>query len=553
MKQRALLGLCLLAGLVATGCDDAEPSAADAGATADAGPVASADPTWHQDIKPLVNEHCNGCHHEGGAGPFEFESYAGTKAMAAAAMDAIEHERMPPWQASRDCRPIEGERYLPPAGRDLFAQWIGAGMPEGQPVAESAQIRDLPPPDLVGTAGTTYMPSDERPDDYRCLILDLDFDTDTYIVGTNVAPDQVPIVHHVLVYVIPPNEVAEMQQIDADEPGPGYTCYGTPRTSGVPSPIAAWVPGMGPQMLPDDSMYFLPAGSKLVMQMHYNVLSTPPAADQTALHLYTADVPRASVLESLPQVQLNLTIPAGDPAVEITKLLPYRNATPGVAVGAAPHMHILGTAIKVQLMRANGDTECVIDLPKWDFNWQQNYRFVEPLEVQQGDTFKLTCMYDNSAENQPVVNGTQLTPRDVHWGDGTLDEMCLNFIMYKRPFTAASGVQCGGFTDCRSQCEDTNSFACVMGCGAQDLDCGLCMIFDMLGDGGCAREQCLNQVLGGRECLQGCMGETVAGGSDLISCMAATCPTELDAISACMDPLLAAGACEPSVDACLPQ
>lgn len=551
-----------IAGLLSlSGCDNGKSTPQQAemddgaggsgeGSSPDSG--VQGDPTWYQDVKPLLDAHCTTCHRVGGAGPFRLDTYADAKRMAVTAMDAIENERMPPWKASRDCRELQDVRFMPPEDRATLARWIGADMPEGIPSEQAAQEVEWAEPDLVGISPAAYLPSDAAADDYRCLVLDLDFDADTYVVGTNVIPDQGPIVHHVLVYVVSPNERADIEALDAADPGPGYTCFGTPGTEGVPSPIAAWVPGMPPQLLDDDSMFFIPSGSKLVMQVHYNVLSAPPALDQTTLHLFTTDVPRAFVHEALPQVQLEMTIPAGDPAVEIVKLFPFRSDTPGVAVAAAPHMHILGTAIKVELTRANGDTECVIDMPKWDFNWQQTYRFVEPLEVQKGDVFKLTCNFDNSAENQAVVDGERIEPRDVHWGDGTLDEMCLNFITYKRPFTATSGIQCGGFEMCRAGCEQPGSFECVMGCGARDMDCGICLIFDMLGTDGCAREQCLTQVLDARECLQDCMSETIAGGSDIISCMDATCPAQLAEVSGCMSPIIQAGECEPSVEACVP-
>ena len=112
----------------------------------------------------------------------------------------------------------------------------------------------------------------------------------------------------------------------------------------------------------------------------------------------------------------------------------------------------------------------MVDVPKWDFNWQQLYSFREGEDFgKSGDSFRLTCEYDNSETNQPVVNGERLTPRRVKWGDGSFDEMCLNYITVVEPFEPA-GSKCSGLESCREQCSDDNSFTCLSSCLGTDLN-----------------------------------------------------------------------------------
>ena len=113
-------------------------------------------------------------------------------------------------------------------------------------------------------------------------------------------------------------------------------------------------------------------------------------------------------------------------------------------------MHTLGTRIRVDLIRGDGNEECMVEIDDGDFNWQQTYVFKEGEEViaQPGDTFRLTCEYDNSEMNQQVINGERLAPRRVTWGDGTLDEMCLNYLTIKKAHTPQA-TQCAGLDDCR--------------------------------------------------------------------------------------------------------
>ncbi len=534
--------LTLLVVLTACGTDDGgEP------------PIEASGPTWHTDVAPLVDEHCGGCHTEGGIGPFVLTDYASFEAVSASAIDAIAAGRMPPWSPSSDCRTYQHERVLTADQKAVIAQWAADGMPEGTvpEVVEQPQIRDLPEPSAVGVATEAYVPDDSRPDDYRCFPLDVEFPQDTYLAGTNVVPDVRAIVHHVLVYVVTPDDVEDLLALDAREEGAGYTCFGGPGAGTVPSPVAAWVPGATPLLHDDGEMQFIPAGSRLVMQIHYNVLSAAPVPDQTALHLYYWDDPQPMEVVATPQPKLDLFIPAGEAHVEQVAEFTYRGDEPATLVAVAPHLHVLGESVRVDLVRAAGGEECLIDIPDWDFDWQQSYRFPkdEEVVVQPGDRFRLTCVFDNSAENQPVVNGEQLTPRDVTWGEGTLDEMCINFVSLVRPF-APPTRQCAGLGACREGCSEPDGTACLLDCGTADQDCGRCVISATIGRGGCARAPCTGPLVAAQRCFVDCVVESLTSGR-LAACMADACPSEYDALAACMDPLIESGACDTAIDTCV--
>src|SRR5690606_28145556 len=114
--------------------------------------------------------------------------------------------------------------------------------------------------------------------------------------------------------------------------------------------------------------------------------------------------------------------------------------------------------ISATLERGDGTSECLVDIPDWDFNWQQTYMFApeDQVSVSFGDTHHLRCVYDNSQANQPVVNGEQLEPRTVTWGEGTLDEMCLNYLVFQTPY-AAGGEACPGLASCYEGCAESDS------------------------------------------------------------------------------------------------
>ena len=161
---------------------------------------------------------------------------------------------------------------------------------------------------------------------------------------------------------------------------------------------------------------------------------------------------------------IDLDIPAGDPEVQFTRTV--RNwSDQDVTLGSVTgHMHLLGKRLKVEVVRADGAEECALELPEWDFEWQQAYQLPDDdrITLAPGDGLRLSCTYDNSAENQPVVNGEQQEPRDVTWGEGSLDEMCLTYLGVIEDFSPTAPTP-------DSACPSSDG--CLADCAADDLDC----------------------------------------------------------------------------------
>ena len=164
----------------------------------------------------MVEAHCTGCRFDGG-GAFAMQTHA-CGAPAEAALAAIDAGSMPPWMPDPDCRSFEGERLMPAGDRDLFAAWVEAGAPEGEPTGPIVLDSEVLVPDLVGQALDPYTPDlESQGDDYQCFVLDLDFEEDVYLSGTQVIPGS-PAVHHVLVYALTGEQIEQMEAADAADP-----------------------------------------------------------------------------------------------------------------------------------------------------------------------------------------------------------------------------------------------------------------------------------------------------------------------------------------------
>lgn len=389
--------------------------------------------TYYQHIAPLLHQRCNECHTGGGIAPFKLETLEEVKPMGALLVDATQSRRMPPWPPAADCGDFQHERKMSDMELALVKAWVDGGMVEG----DRATAAPLPPrdtmalgtPDLTIDTGVDYKPTPPEAnsiDDYRCFVIDHGLSEDRFLNAFQTRPGNTKVVHHVLLYSVPKSRMDRIQQLEAEDPTPGYTCFGATR-AGQEELLAGWVPGTLPLKYPDNHGIPVKKDHVLVLQIHYNTLNDA-GTDKTAVDLFfTPPGTRATKLAMVPLVDSDLDIRAGDAnAVETNSLsLPLSVKVFGVV----PHMHTLGKSIKVGYSRQGGAETCMVNVPEWDFNWQGFYLYKTPITVPSGAQVKITCEYDNSPANQQNGNA----PRNVKWGEGTFDEMCLNYVILQDP------------------------------------------------------------------------------------------------------------------------
>jgi hypothetical protein len=411
-------------------------------------------PTYYADVKPILDAKCQSCHLEGGIGPFAFTTADQAIQYKDAIVGAAQSRRMPPWPPSAKSAALLGDRSLSDAQIDTLARWSAAGAPLGDPrdfVPLPGKPETLSRVDEELAIPEPYLPA-KGPDDYRCFVIDWPHDTTKYVTGMGVEPGEASIVHHVVLFYAMPNAVPTYEAYDAADPAPGYSCFGGPRGDdpSVQGPsgyriLGGWAPGSFGRDMPAGTGIEVPPGAKLVLQMHYNLAHGVPAPDQTRVALKlddTVEKPAYTMPWLNPDWMKSgtMNIPAGDPDVLHT----YENdAVLGASVfskGALPagapitlhsvglHQHLRGKSISMSLERSSGEREMLVDIPRWDYHWQAPYTLAEPRRLDPGDKLRLECHFDNSAQNQPLVDGVKMPPKDLNWGEGTDDEMCLGWI-----------------------------------------------------------------------------------------------------------------------------
>lgn len=377
-------------------------------------------PTWHEHVGPLVQAQCASCHSDGNIGPFPLQTYEDMVAFHGAARTAVESRRMPPWHVdeSGDCNTFRDSRRLSGVQIQTIGRWIDQGMALGDP-----ELAPPPPstgPQLAqvnGTAdpGVSYAPKADLDDDYRCFVVDPGAADDSFLTGYEVKPGEPSVVHHVILYSLDTaTDEAIAESLDGGEgaPGDGYTCFGG---SGVSTsrPLVVWAPGTGPTLYPEGTGLRMYGGRKAVMQVHYS-LAAGSKPDRTTIDLqWSGSVDKEATITSTYDLDLNLT-PGQESAKEgsTVALPPY--LAPVRIHGVYPHMHKLGRSLRVDLGELAGNS-CLIDVPSYQFDWQQFYFYDEPVVLEPGPSvLTIECTYDTRGTEQPV-----------HWGEGTSDEMCI--------------------------------------------------------------------------------------------------------------------------------
>jgi hypothetical protein len=308
-------------------------------------------------------------------------------------------------------------------------------------------------------------------DDYHCTLVDPHVTKNSFIVSSQFYPNSIEV-HHAILFLVPPAEVAAAKAADAG--GKGWTCFGETALPGTglaqlnETPwLTAWAPGHGEDILPAGTGVKFPAGSMVVMQVHYNLLrGDKPVKVKLVLHTVPSttalkpmslqpmpappDIPcpagvtgplcnRAASLANLGQrfgqsaigfVDTIETVcgrnPINPPAGDTT------SCTWGVPGGETimrlgVHMHLLGTGMKIVLNPGTAQAQTLLNVTNYDFNDQRAYTLKTPVETQPGDKIGVTCTY-NPTLRQELPQLRKLPPRFVTWGDGSSDEMCLALV-----------------------------------------------------------------------------------------------------------------------------
>lgn len=386
--------------------------------------------TFNKDILPIFQKHCQSCHRPGEAAPMPLLDYASSRPWAKAIKVAVLQKTMPPWFADPEVGHFLNERLLTEREIRTVVSWVDSGAPEGDPKDKPLPIQWMTGwnirPDVILSMPKPYPLPRTGELEYIYIVLPTNFREDTWVTAAEIRPTARAAVHHVSAIVRPP----ESQWLNGVEPGMTYVPDPAARDGKADSMdpklalwderneyLAGYAPGMQAQQFNiDHSARLIPAGSDIVLQIHY----TPDGKsieDQIQVGLtVTKTVPQK--IFYAPTVQsTQWEIPPGDPNYEGRARLTF--GEPVELVFVQPHMHLRGKDMTVRLVFPDGRQETILSVPRYRFDWQVIYYLAEPRFLPMGTRVEITAHWDNSANNPRNPDPRQR----VTWGNQSTDEM----------------------------------------------------------------------------------------------------------------------------------
>jgi hypothetical protein len=369
----------------------------------------AAPPTFAEHVAPILQKHCQNCHHAGTEAPFPLVSYSDAASQAEMLAEVVDDRRMPPWFGSARHGEFINRRGLSDAERETILEWVKAGAPKGD-MTKAAKRIEFPAtrwrigePDAVTTMALSHSIPATGYLEYRYAVLPKPFLHDTWVQSVEILPDNPRVVHHANLAYQKLGESAREENF-----------------------ITGRVPGGDPMILDDGTAYLIPKGSVLVLQIHYTTTGTP----ETARLSVGLKFPRVPVHKQLHCQQVhtrNFQIPPFAPAHPVSAERALKFDATGI--GLFSHMHLRGKDMTFLAVHPDGTVDTLLLVPNYSFDWQQSYRWAPGAKkFPNGTRFVVKAHFDNSDFNpyNPDPKGT------ISNGDQTFNEMMYGFYFFTR-------------------------------------------------------------------------------------------------------------------------
>ena len=383
-----------------------------------AAPAAAATPTFAKDVAPILYRNCVECHRPNAMAPMSLMTYEDARPWARAVKQKVVAREMPPWGADPTVGKYANDPSLKQSEVDTIAAWVDGGAPLGNP-------GDMPPapaftdgwsigkPDLIFTMQQPFTVPADGTVPYTYVTIPTNLKEDIWIRGVELRPTDRRVVHHII------STLVEGNGKPAD-PAPRLTR--DPARKEIGGGLGGLVPGRLYGLYDEGVARKIPAGTDIVLQMHYTTIGTP-IVDRTEIGVVLAKAPPASLRAegggAIPNMMF--VIPPGDPNYEVVGRQAFDRDT--YLSSLYPHMHVRGKDATYSIIYPDGREEVVLRVPKYDFNWQLSYKLAEPKFIPKGSTLKVTMHYDNSRANRFNPDPTA----EVRWGEQTWEEMMLGY------------------------------------------------------------------------------------------------------------------------------
>ncbi|MCI0423380.1 MAG: cytochrome c [Acidobacteria bacterium] len=411
--------------------------------------------TFSKDVAPILYHRCVSCHQPDDIAPMSLVRYSEARPWAKAIRQAVVTRRMPPWHADPRYGRFENDPSLSQAEIDTIRAWVDQGAQEGDPkdVPSAPLLTEgwrIGKPDAIISMPTVYTITPGGPDDYQSFRdIPTNFKEDVWIKAIELRPGNRRVVHHAHVFLTRPKSAENraaagsllerytykdqtLLRMRPEAPVIDDSCREIGE-GGLPDRkfheetqiLTTYVPGRAPEVYPDGYARLIPAGSTIGFQIHYAKSTGKQEEDRTSVGLIFAQGPPKKVLRRLDMDAFLFRIPPGAANHEVTFCYEFKQDSRLLAL--TPHMHLRGKDMKWELLRPDAVKETVLFVPRYDFNWQIEYKLKEPVSAPKGSRLIITAHFDNSANNPANPDPA----KTVRWGASTSDEMAASWVAFE--------------------------------------------------------------------------------------------------------------------------
>jgi hypothetical protein len=389
----------------------------------------STGPTFTKDVAPIFQQHCQQCHRPGEVGPMPLLTYSQARPWAKSIRSAVLSKKMPPWFADSRYGHFSNDLSLAQKDIDTLVAWVDSGSPEGQAsdlpkpaafeegwsIGKPDLVLEMPKPLAVPATGTL---------DIIYLVVPADFNEDRWVQAAEVRPGNRKLVHHINALLRTPDQKT-MRNLAPGEPRstPFNPKFTPPPDGSQPDSefFVGYVPGFYGKRWPEGQAKFVPKGSDFIFQIHYATNGTA-GTDQSKIGLiFSKEPPKQRVISAVAK-NWTFVIPPGEARHEVRSMVVF--ASDVTLVSLQPHMHYRGHDYEYKAVYPTGETEVLLRVPNYDFNWQITYFLDKPKLMPRGTRIECTAHYDNSVNN-PANPDPKAT---VTYGEQSWDEMMSGWI-----------------------------------------------------------------------------------------------------------------------------
>lgn len=377
-------------------------------------------PEFYPDIAPLIAENCAACHHDQGSAPFSLTTYDQIKRRSRQIAEVVEDRFMPPWKPDSDYGPaLQHDRRLTAHQIKQLITWHANGAPIGQSVVSpspppATSAWTLGPPDLILELPADYELPAEGKDVFRNFVIPVPITKTTYIRALEFRPTATQIIHHAGIMT---DQTGRARDRDAEDSAQGFASMDLGDFGNPDGHIIGWTPGQVPYESYPGTAWKLKPGTDLVVQLH---LLPSGKIERIAprIGLYFSDTPPTRTTTVVQLRELSIDIPAGEANYRVEESIVLPASTRVLRI--FPHAHYLGKDFEIFAELPDGNRQPLLHIPDWDFNWQSDYTFAEPVFLPAQSRLVMKITYDNSTAN---IRNPSSPPQPVKWGWNSTDEM----------------------------------------------------------------------------------------------------------------------------------